>query len=709
MANAQALEAKNESKLKRFLRRAFVGSVILAALSIILLTAYITFWPFEIRTPERTTNVLADDSQLLTSIYVENRRPVPLEAISPYFLEAVIAVEDSRFYQHRGIDFIRLGKAILVNIKTRSKAQGASTITQQLARNLYLTLEKKYSRKIQEAILALQIEQHLDKDTILEMYVNQVYMGHGLYGIQNAAQFYYGKDAKDLTLAQATMLAGVIQIPEVYSPVNNFEAGRRRQKIVLQRLVAVGKLTEEEAAAVYEKEDEVRPKPTTPQTVSAGYIRGAIIKHLDSNYLNGAQYAYKGGLTIQTTINSQLQQAAEWAVAEGLKDLENRGRIRPGVAEVALIALDPKTGEIKAMVGGRNYRASTFNRVFAERPPGSVFKPIVYAEALRQGKVTLASPILCERTEYHIPGQERPYVPADFGGTYHDEELTVRRAITISDNVIAVKTINEVGPQQVVELANAIGIPLQSRDAVLSLALGTVSVKPIDLAVGFATLANGGYRVEPLMIKSITDPQGRVWEQATSSTPQPVLDERVTWLITDALKDVLNSPEGTGRSVRQWYSDPRAAIKTGTTGIKEKEGDAYEKVNNAWIAGYTPDLVTVVYLGADNFQQAITDIRNVSGGSLVGPIWGRFMAKAEQILARSEDWPLPEGITQAQICNASGELASFRCPQELRQQEYFLQEFAPTQSCSVHGGSWFAPDDGRPWWERLFPYLFPRP
>ncbi|HBK85213.1 MAG TPA: carboxypeptidase, partial [Firmicutes bacterium] len=247
------------SPLRRFCKRVFVSGITLTALALILLAAYITFWPFELKTPERTTNVLADDGQLLTSIYVENRRPVPLADVSPNFLDAVIAVEDSRFYKHRGIDFIRLGKAILVNIQTRSKAQGASTLTQQLARNLYLTLEKKYTRKIQEAVLALQIEQHLGKDEILELYVNQIYYGHGLYGIQNAAQFYYGKDADDLTLAQATMLAGVIRVPEVYSPINDFAASRKRQRVVLNRLVAVGKLSQEEADVVFEREQEVRP------------------------------------------------------------------------------------------------------------------------------------------------------------------------------------------------------------------------------------------------------------------------------------------------------------------------------------------------------------------------------------------------------------------------------------------------------------------
>jgi len=703
IAKEKELPREQTSPIKRFLKRALFTGAALVAIALILLATYVVFWPFELKTPERTTNILADDGQLLTSIYVENRRPVPLSEIAPEFLDAVIAVEDSRFYQHRGIDFIRLGKAILVNIQTRSKAQGASTITQQLARNLYLTLEKKYSRKIMEAILALQLEQHLTKDEILELYVNQIYYGHGLYGIQNAARFYYGKDAADLTLAQSTMLAGIIRVPEVYSPINDFETARKRQRVVLNRMVATGKLTPEEADAVFEREDEVRPVQPEPQNISAGYVRGVIVQHLSNRYLNGAQYAYKGGLTIQTTINRELQAAAEAAVKEGLDYLTRQGLLRLDVegkpiADVALVALDPKTGEIKAMVGGKNYRESTFNRVYAKRPPGSTFKPIMYAEALRQGKVTLATPILCAHESFTIPGQKEPWEPKDFGGRYHDRELTVREAIAVSDNVIAAKVMRDVGPTPVVELAKSLGIPLQAKDAVLSLALGTVDISPLELAVAFATFANQGQRVEPLLIRSIQDPNNRVWESNSPKNPVPVLDERITWLITNALKDVVRT--GTGTPVRNWCSDPRVAAKTGTT------GNSVGRVNSAWLAGYTPDLVTVVYIGADDYEQSIVPGNNLGGGTLAGAIWGRFMGKAQQILPNTPEPPMPEGIVKEEICTASGEKATFRCPEETRTQEYFLQEYAPDQGCSVHGGSWFDPGEDRPWWEILFPNLF---
>lgn len=696
--------AAQTSPTKRFFKRLFAGGVTLFAITLILLAAYITFWPFELKTPERTTSVLADDGQLLTSIYVENRRPVPLAAIAPDFLDAVIAVEDSRFYQHRGIDFIRLGKAILVNIQTRSKAQGASTLTQQLARNLYLTLEKKYSRKIQEAVLALQMEQHLNKDEILELYVNQIYYGHGLYGIQNAARFYYGKDAADLTLSQAAMLAGIIRAPEAYSPVNDFETARKRQKIVLNRMVAVGKLTAEEADTVFAHEQEVKPVPAKPQDVSAGYVRGVIINHLDARYLNGAQFAYKGGLTVQTTINRALQTAAEAAVKDGIESLVKQGLLRldadgKPLAEVALVAIDPRTGEIKAMVGGKNYRESTFNRVYAKRPPGSTFKPILYAEALRQGKVTLATPILCAPEAFAIPGQKEPWEPKDFGGKYHDRDLSVREAIVVSDNVVAAKVMRDVGPTPVVELAKTLGIPLQAQDAVLSLALGTVDISPLELAVAFASFANQGQRVDPIMIRNVKDAQNKVWESATPRTPTQVLDERIAWLITDALKDVIT--QGTGQPILNWCNDPRAAAKTGTT------GNSVGRVNSAWVAGYTPDLVTVVYLGGDDYEQPIVaGSRDIGGGSLAGVVWGRFMGKARQILPNTPEAPMPAGIVHLEICTASGEKATFRCPSELRQEEYFLQEFAPEQSCPVHGGGWFQPSEGKPWWEMLFPNLF---
>lgn len=704
LANAKSEKRPRRHGLLHIISRVALWGASLAIILVVLLISYVTFWPFQVRSQGLTTNVLADDGQLLTSIYVENRRSVSLDEISPSFLQAVIAVEDSRFYQHHGIDFIRLGKAVLVNLETGSKSQGASTLTQQLARLLYLTLKKSYVRKLQEAVIALQLEQHLSKDEILQLYVNQNYMGHGLYGIQNAAQLYYGKDAKDLNLAQSALLAGVIQNPEGYSPVGHFEASRSRQKIVLNRMVAVNAISRQQADVAYADEAGAKPKPQTSGTqVSAGYIKEAIVSHLETKFLGGAQYAYKGGLTVQTTINRQLQLAAEKAVDDGIAYLDSLGYLKKDqngaiLANVALIALDPRTGEVKAMVGGKDYSESTYNRVFAKRPPGSAFKPFIYAEALRLGKVTLATPILCAPVTFDIPGQA-PWQPGDFGGTYHNTELTVRQAIVESDNVVAAKVMADVGPAQVVELAKTLGISLQPSDAVLSLALGTKDVTPYELAVAFAAFANGGLRVAPDMIKQVTGPQNEVWETVNPTAPTRVLDERIAFLITDVLKDVLT--QGTGRPATRWYSDPRAAVKTGTT-------DSNGRINSAWIAGYTPDLVTVVYIGADDYNQPITTRNDVGGGGLAGSIWGRFMAKASKALPTTPELSKPDGIVEVEICTASGQKATNRCPEELRQQEYFLSEYAPTGGCPVHGGIPL-PEDGQSWWQRLFPNLFGKP
>lgn len=704
MAIAKSEKPSKRHRLLNVISRLFLFGAAIGVLLVFLLVGYVTFWPFEVRAQELTTNVLADDGQLLASIYVENRRSVSLDDVSPYFLQAVVAIEDTRFYQHHGIDFIRLAKVVLVHLQTGSKAQGASTLTQQVARGLYLSLKKTYTRKIQEAIIALQLEQHLSKDEILELYVNDVYMGHGLYGIQNAAKFYFGKDAKDLNLAQSALLAGAIQIPEVYSPVKNFDASRNRQKVVLNRMVAIGTITQEQADEAYADVAAVTPQTSSGGQVSAGYIKEAIVSHLDSNFLDGAQYAYRGGLTVQTTINRQLQAAAEKAVADGIAYLDSKGYLKKDqngkiLANVALIALDPKTGEVKAMVGGKNYQESTYNRVFAKRPPGSAFKPLLYAEALRLGKVTLATPVLCAPTSFEIPGQS-PWQPSDFGGTYHNAELTVRQAIIESDNVIAAKVMQDVGPTAVVDLANSLGMELQASDAVLSLALGTKDVTPYQLAVAYAAFANGGLRVQPTMIQQVSGPHGELWETISATTPTRVLDERVAFLITDALKDVIS--EGTAQPVLQWYSDPRAAAKTGTT------GSSNGKINSAWIAGYTPDLVTVVYIGADDYNQPITARSDVGGGGLAGSIWGRFMAQAASILPATPDLPQPEGVVEVEICTASGQKATYLCPEETRRKEYFLAEYAPTAACPVHGGTPL-PEDGLSWWQRLFPNLFGKP
>lgn len=703
MATAKTEQQPKKRRLLTWLGKAVLAGAALSAILLVLLIGYVTFWPFEVRSQDSTTNVLAADGELLTSIYVENRRPVVLDQISPDFLQAVIAVEDGRFYRHHGIDFIRLGKAILVNLQSGSRSQGASTITQQLARLLYLSLEKSYVRKAKEAVIALQLEQHLSKDEILEMYVNEHYMGHGLYGVQNCSQFYYGKNAKDLTLAQSAMLAGLFQNPEGYSLIRHFETARNRQKTVLYRMVTVGAITQAQADEAYADETGVMPIKQTGSQISAGYVKEAIVNHLDDNYLNGAQYAYKGGLTVQTTINRELQLAAEQAVADGFAYLDSRGVLRKDqdgniLANVALIALDPKTGEIRAMVGGKSYRESTYNRVYAKRPPGSTFKPLVYAEALRLGKTTLATPILSAPVTFEIPGQQ-PWQPSNFGGTFANAELTVRQAIVQSDNVIAAKVMADVGPAQVVELAQALGINLKPSDAVLSLSLGTKDVTPLELAVAFAAFANGGLRVEPTMIQQVTGPQDDVWETATANQTARVLDERITWLITDVLRDVLT--EGTGTPVLQWYSDERAAAKTGTTG-------ANGKINSAWIAGYTPDLVTVVYIGADDYNQPISTNNNVGGGGIAGAVWGRFMAAAAKILPSTPLSAQPDGVIELETCTSSGYKATFLCPEEQRQKEYFLSEYAPTAGCPVHGGIPL-PEDGLSWWQRLFPGLFGNP
>jgi 1A family penicillin-binding protein len=703
MAIAKSDRQSKRPRLLKWLSRIALAGASLAVILVILLISYVTFWPFEVVPQRLTTNVLADDGELLTSIYVENRRPVTLDEISPHFLQAVIAVEDARFYRHHGIDFIRLGRVALNFLQTGSRAQGASTLTQQLARLLYLSLDKSFVRKAQEAVIALQLEQHLSKDEILEMYVNQNYMGHGLYGIQNISQFYFGKDAKDLSLPQAAMLAGVIQNPEGYSLIRNFSAARNRQRIVLNRMVAVGAITQEQAEAAYADEAAVTPIRQQGSQVSAGYVKEAIVRHLNNNYLNGTQYAYRGGLTVQTTINRKLQAAAEKAVKDGFAYLDSAGILRKDqdgnlLANVALVAIDPRSGEIKAMVGGKSYSESTYNRVYAERPPGSAFKPLIYAEALRLGKTTLATPVLSAPTTFEIPGQE-PWQPSNFGGKFADEELSVREAIVRSDNVIAAKVMEELGPIHVVELAQALGIDLKPSDAVLSLSLGTKDVSPLELAVAFAAFANGGMKVEPVMIQQVNGPRGEAWETAKVSSPTRVLDERIAWLITDTLRDVLT--DGTGQPVLQWYSDSRAAAKTGTT-------DANGRVNSAWIAGYTPDLVAVVYIGADDYNQPIAANNRVGGGSIAGPVWGKFMAEAAKILPKSPLLEQPEGIVQAEVCASSGQKATFLCPREERYEEYFLTEYAPTGGCPEHGGIPL-PDDGLSWWQRLFPGLFGNP
>ncbi len=599
--------------------------------------------------PDEATRIYAANGELVASLYRENRASVPLSQIPDVLQHAVLAVEDDRFYQHRGVDARAIVRALWRNFRAGRLEEGASTITQQLARTLFLTQERTVARKLAEAILALEIERHLTKAEILERYLNQVYFGQGAYGIEMASRVYLGKRAKDLNLAESAMLAGLIKAPSVLSPFQNLPGAKARQGIVLSRMVELGYIRDAVAKkAAAQKINLAKESNAGLFGVRAPYFISYILPYLLDRY--GEDLVYKGGLQIYTTLDVPLQIAGERAVRAGI-DAARADALR--VSQGALVAIDPRTGYIRAMIGGYEFKQSQFNRAWqARRQPGSAFKPFIYTAAVAGG-MTPAKIIVDGPISFDIPGF-RIWKPRNYDGRFRGP-VTLRYAIEHSINIPAVKTLAEIGPTRVIEVAKRMGItsPLQPN---LSLALGTSDVTPLEMASAYGTLATMGVHAQPVAIAKILDRSGQVLEDHPPQR-ELVLSEEVAYLMTDLLKGVI--ARGTGRAAE--IGRP-AAGKTGTT-------DDYR---NAWFIGYTPFLTTAVWVGNDDNAP----MRRVVGGMVPARIWAAFMKVATRP-APSEDWRRPDGIIVVSVCGTSGQLAGAGCPNPRR--EVFIRGTEPTQ------------------------------
>lgn len=573
------------------------------------------------------SQILDVKGDLISAVSQENRIPVPLEDVSIYLREAIVAVEDARFYQHRGIDPAGLARALYRNIQAGRIVEGGSTITQQLAKNLYLDPGRTIGRKLEEVVLAVQLERKYTKDEILEMYLNQIYFGEGAYGVEAAARLYFNKPAKDLGLAESAMLAGIPRAPSLYNPVRSMEAAKARQATVLSRMEELGLISPEEARTA--GEGYLQPVPNRASFKKAPHFTAEIIKYFEHNYPDGLELLYSGGLLIYTTLDLKAQEAAEKALAQGLagSDPELDG---------ALVAVDPRSGAVRAMAGGRDYARSQFNRAVAKNQPGSTFKPFLYAAALERG-YTAGSTIVCEPVSFRDPGGGT-YQPRDFQGDYHYRAFTLKEALYTSDNVVAVRLNQQLGPATAASYARIMGIESEVRP-VLSLPLGTSEVTPLEMAGAYATLANRGVKVEPYYIQKVVDRSGRILEQHRPRLEQ-ALDERTAYIVTDMLTGVL-SPGGTAANVAGTVGRP-AAGKTGTT----------EKYREAWFVGYTPELAASVYIGYDEKNKNV----GRSGSQVAAPVWAGFMREALEGVPVS-DFPVPEGIIRVRICADDGLLA----------------------------------------------------
>ena len=582
----------------------------------------------------------------------EQRRDVPLSEISPLLRHAVVAVEDHRFYQHIGIDPLGVARAVWTNVRT-DDLQGASTLTQQLARTLFLSNRRTWSRKAEEAALALILEQQLSKDEILELYLNRVYLSSGVYGVEPLSQRLFGKSSSDLTLPEAALVAGLIQAPSALSPWTNLDGAMERGRTVLARMRQEGYIDEAQEREAARARLRIRPYAVTVDG-KAGHAKDYLRQRFRDEF--GGDHPPEW--MVRTSFLPQVQDAAERAVANGLRRLGRRD------LQAALVAIEPSTGDVVAMVGGRDFLESQFNRaVRARRQPGSAFKPFVYAAALSGGW----SPV------QRIEGLQAVSIPDETGqewsprnvATSKEDGLTLREALVQSNNRAAAALQQRIGSRPVLRLASDSG--LGDQPDVPSLALGTGLVTPLELARGYSAFANGGWRVEPRGVLQVADGEGNlVFDQRVQRAQ--AMSDAVAFQVTSMLQDVVN--RGTGELVRSYGVTFPVAGKTGTT----------NDFKDAWFAGYSSSLVAVVWVGLD---QPASMGREYYGAKVAGPIWAEFMRRATATYP-ARPFKVPGNVRAVTLCRVSYGKPVNACPTYT---EYFKAGDAePSRLCAMHRG-----------------------
>lgn len=713
--------------------------------------------------PPIVSQVFGDDGSLVGEYYLERRIVVPVNKMPRKLIQAFVAAEDANFYSHKGIDYFGIVRAAIKNVISMRKKEGASTITQQVTKSMLLTPEKKFSRKIKEAILAKRMEDKLSKDEILYLYLNQIYLGGGAYGVQAAAETYFGKNVEQLNLAEMAMLAGLPKAPNAYSPIKHLDKARERQAYVLDRMVKEAYITAAEADSAKKMPISIHPMKKVNNEQSAYFLEYLRIQ-LENKY--GEEQLYKGGLKIYTTMNAEMQRAAYESVRNGLKAVDKRqgfrgptrylgetevngfcakieesidsvllktGETYQGVVvgfdpakgdalvrvgdrkgilsrknmawagrvgminsygkpekgnrsltlgsvidvsavspeinkegaqfaldqtpdvQAALVAIDPRTGGIKAMVGGYDFRRSQFNRVLqAKRNAGSAFKPIIYAAALDKG---LTPATVIEDAEVEYPdGAGGTWKPKNYDGTFRGP-VTMREALTHSINIVSVKIMEQIGVPYTADYARKFGFTSQI-PANLALALGAASVSPMELTSAYTVFANKGALLPSSVITRVTDNDGNVLQEAAAPVPTPIISPETSYVITNLMQSVVAS--GTGQ--RASIIGRPVAGKTGTT----NDG------KDAWFIGYIPQLVTGVWVGYDQERSLGA---GGTGGQASAPIWAEFMLKAVLSLP-VEDFAAPDNVTFVLINPRTGRLAREGTPGAVM--ECFIKGSEPT-------------------------------
>jgi penicillin-binding protein 1A len=618
---------------RRWLRPLLIGVgavslLVLAAVAVAALWAF-TIFPrslpsvtaLETLQPILGTKIYDDNDEPLTELHVERRIFVPLAQIPQSLRDAVIATEDKRFYSHWGIDPIGVARAVVQNYRRGRFVEGGSTITQQLTKVLFLTPDKSLERKLKEAVLALELERRYSKDRILEMYMNQVYFGHGAYGVEAAARTYFGKSVSELNVRESALIGGLPRAPSNYSPFERSEAAKGRREVVLRRMVEFGALKDDDAKRL--AKTDLGLIPPERRRTTGQYFVDYVQQTLEAKY--GADLVFKGGLNVYTTLNPTMQLVAEQSLREGLKALQGRtAKGQPGDSpEGAVITVEPQTGYVKAIVGGTDFFRSEFNRaVQAKRQPGSAFKPFIYIAALEAG-FTPASQIEDAPVSYAVGSNGQSWKPENYDRKFRGA-TTLQQAIEESVNVVTVKLQERVGINKTVQVARRLGISSRL-DINLSLALGTSDLSLLELTSAYSAFANQGVWMPPVTIRYVTDSQGKLLEEHVPEGRE-ALSPETAYVITNMLRGVVE--RGTGQGAKA-LGRPIAA-KTGTT----------NDYSNAWFIGFTPRLATGVWVGYDRPRSLGKD---ETGSRVAVPIWTAYMGK---ILGDSpkEDFPVPERV-----------------------------------------------------------------
>lgn len=596
--------------------------------------------------PSTVTKIFSDEGDVIGEYFNEKREVISLDRVPSFLIQAFVAGEDARFFHHKGLDYLAILRALFRNIFSGEIVQGGSTITQQVVKSLLLSPEKSYTRKIREAILAYKIEKYLTKEEILFLYLNQIYLGHGAYGVAIAAENYFGKNVEELNIAEAALLAGLPQAPSKYSPHQNPQQAKKRQIYILNRMVEEGFISSGEAIKAIQSPYLIKSK-VKPFVEKAPHFVEHIRRYLEEKY--GRDTLYKNGLQVFTTVDLNYQKTAQEALESGLKELEKRQKFPPAEMPLnldgALICFDIETGYVKALVGGRDYKKSQFNRaIHARRQTGSAFKPIIYASALDKGytpsSIIVDAPIVFE-------WGDQKWKPKNYEGRFSGP-TTLRNALTHSINVVTVKIAQDIGVNYIRDYAKKLGITSTLYQE-LSMSLGSSSVSLFELTKAYAVFANQGRSFKPIFIKKILDRDGNLLEENLPlfyyeelPAEEQVISPQTAFLITYLMEGVVQ--HGTGWRARS-LGRPVAG-KTGTT----------DQFIDAWFIGYTPELITGVWVGFDD-ERSLGE--NETGSRAASPIWVAYMSKILKDKSK-KDFFVPEGVEFMKIDPKTGQIGQDR-------------------------------------------------